>query len=80
MSNVIELRRQRAAVLDQADAVLTAALGEKRALSVRQHLIQLGVSGDRLITLSFGEEAPAVSGTGEAAWSKNRRAEFNRAQ
>ncbi|MBI2423302.1 MAG: peptidoglycan-associated lipoprotein Pal [Candidatus Hydrogenedentes bacterium] len=56
------------------------ALGEKRALAVREHLIQLGVSGDRLITLSFGEEAPAVPGSSESAWAKNRRCEFNRAQ
>jgi len=52
------------------------ALGERRALSVREHLIQLGVSGDRIITISYGEEMPAVSGSGESAWSKNRRAEF----
>jgi peptidoglycan-associated lipoprotein len=52
------------------------ALGERRALSVREHLIQLGVSGDRIITISFGEEVPAVMGSGESAWSKNRRAEF----
>ena len=56
------------------------ALGERRALSVRQHLIQLGVSGDRLITISYGEEFPAAMGSGEAVYSKNRRSEFNRAQ
>jgi len=54
------------------------ALGERRALAVRSHLINLGVSGDRLVTVSYGEEAPAVSGQSEAAWSKNRRCEFNR--
>jgi peptidoglycan-associated lipoprotein len=56
------------------------ALGERRALAVRDHLISLGVSGSRLITISFGEEMPAVEGTNEAAWRYNRRAEFNRAQ
>lgn len=56
------------------------ALGERRALAVRAHLIQLGVSGDRLITISFGEEFPAVDGHDESAWRYNRRAEFNRAQ
>lgn len=55
------------------------ALGERRALSVREHLRQLGVSGDRMITISFGEENPAVLGSNEAAWSKNRRCEFLRA-
>lgn len=56
------------------------ALGERRALAVRGHLISLGVSGDRLITISYGEEFPAVMGSGESAWSKNRRCEFNKAQ
>ncbi|HNR33415.1 MAG TPA: OmpA family protein [Candidatus Hydrogenedentes bacterium] len=56
------------------------ALGERRALSVRDHLIQLGVSGDRLVTISFGEEFPAVDGHDESAWRYNRRVEFNRAQ
>jgi len=56
------------------------ALGERRALSVREHLIRLGVSGDRMITISYGEEFPAVDGTGESAWSKNRRCEFNEAR
>ncbi len=55
------------------------ALGERRALAVRAHLISLGVSGDRMVTISYGEEAPAVMGTGEAVWSQNRRAEFSRA-
>lgn len=55
------------------------ALGEKRAQSVRNHLRQLGVPGDRLVTISFGEESPAVAGSGEAAWAQNRRCEFLRA-
>ena len=56
------------------------ALGERRALSVRNYLIQLGVSSDRMVTISFGEEMPAEMGSNEAAWAKNRRCEFNRAQ
>lgn len=56
------------------------ALGERRAQSVREHLRQLGVAGDRLITISFGEEAPEVMGSNEAAWAKNRRCEFLQAQ
>lgn len=56
------------------------ALGERRALAVRQYLIQLGVSGDRLITISYGKEFPAVLGSNEAAWARNRRVEFNRAR
>ena len=56
------------------------ALGERRALAVREYLIQLGVSGDRMITISYGEEDPMEPGHSEAAWAKNRRCEFNKAQ
>lgn len=56
------------------------ALGERRALAVRQYLIQLGIPGDRLITISYGKEFPAVMGESEEAWSRNRRVEFNRAR
>jgi peptidoglycan-associated lipoprotein len=52
------------------------ALGERRALAVRRYLVALGVSADRVHTISYGEEKPAVSGSDEAAWSKNRRVEF----
>jgi len=53
------------------------ALGERRALAVRETLVGLGVSPDRIQTLSFGQENPAASGSGEAVWSLNRRVEFN---
>ena len=56
------------------------ALGERRALAVRTHLMNLGVSGDRIVTISYGEESPAVMGSGEAVWSQNRRCAFARAQ
>ncbi len=52
------------------------ALGERRALAVRRYLVALGVPSDRVHTISYGEEKPAVSGSDEAAWSKNRRSEF----
>ena len=51
-------------------------LGERRALTVREELIKLGVSSRRLQTVSFGAEMPADSGSNESAWAKNRRAEF----
>ncbi len=51
-------------------------LGERRALTVREELIRLGVSAGRLQTVSFGAEMPAESGSNESAWAKNRRAEF----
>jgi len=55
------------------------ALGERRALAVRDYLMQLGVSGDRLLTISYGEEDPVDPGHNKAAWAKNRRVEFHRA-
>ena len=50
------------------------ALGERRANAVRNYLIALGVSGSRLNTISYGKERPAVLGSTESSWSKNRRA------
>jgi peptidoglycan-associated lipoprotein len=55
------------------------ALGERRALAVRNHLIQLGVPSNRLVTISYGHEFPAAMGSNEQAWAQNRRVEFNQA-
>lgn len=52
------------------------ALGERRANAVRQYLETLGVGGDRLSTISFGEEKPYSMDESEKAWSMNRRANF----
>jgi peptidoglycan-associated lipoprotein len=52
------------------------ALAEKRAVAVKRYLQSLGVSAERMDTVSFGEDKPAVEGDNEAAWSKNRRVDF----
>lgn len=52
------------------------ALSERRALAVREQLINKGVSADRITTEPYGEDKPADAGHDEAAWAKNRRAEF----
>jgi peptidoglycan-associated lipoprotein len=52
------------------------ALGERRAQSVQQYLVSLGIDESRLATVSYGEERPLDPGRTEAAWSKNRRAHF----
>ena len=52
------------------------SLGERRALALREELVKLNVNPDRIRTLSFGEDKPAVQGHDESAWSKNRRGEF----
>jgi peptidoglycan-associated lipoprotein len=49
------------------------ALGEKRAAAVRNYLISLGISPERLSTISYGEEMPADPEHHEGAWAKNRR-------
>jgi peptidoglycan-associated lipoprotein len=54
------------------------ALGAKRAETVKRYLADLGVA-TRIDTVSFGKEMPAVQGTGESVWSKNRRAELKAA-
>jgi len=49
------------------------ALGERRATSVKNYLVALGVSASRIQTISYGKERPAVLGSNEEAWAKNRR-------
>ena len=52
------------------------ALGERRARAAYEYLINFGVSSGQLEMVSFGKLHPTVSGSGEGAWSKNRRDEF----
>ena len=49
------------------------ALGERRANSVKNYLVALGVDGNRLQTISYGKERPAVEGHDESAFAQNRR-------
>lgn len=52
------------------------ALGERRAVSAKKYLANLGVDASRLTTISYGEEKPLNFGHDELAWSQNRRADF----
>jgi peptidoglycan-associated lipoprotein len=52
------------------------ALGERRAQAVRRALMLQGVADNQLVTVSYGEERPAVEGADESAYAKNRRVEF----
>jgi peptidoglycan-associated lipoprotein len=52
------------------------ALGERRAVSAKKYLVDLGVPSSRLRTVSFGEAKAAVAGHDESAWKWNRRADF----
>lgn len=49
------------------------ALGERRAAAVANYLVALGVDPNRIQTISYGKERPAVDGADETAWSQNRR-------
>lgn len=53
------------------------SLGERRAAAVRSYLASKGVNTANIEIISFGEEQPAATGSNEAAWSKNRRAELS---
>ena len=52
------------------------ALGQKRADAVRRALALLGVQDAQMESVSYGKEKPAVQGSGEEAWSRNRRVEL----
>jgi peptidoglycan-associated lipoprotein len=52
------------------------ALGERRANSVFDYLARLGIDRGRMGTISYGEERPSTTGSGEDAWAQNRRAEL----
>jgi peptidoglycan-associated lipoprotein len=52
------------------------ALGQRRAESVKSFLADMGIRVDRLNTISYGEEQPAVLGSNESAWAQNRRSQF----
>jgi peptidoglycan-associated lipoprotein len=49
------------------------ALGERRATAARDFLLAQGVDSARIRTISYGKERPAVVGSNESAWAKNRR-------
>jgi len=53
------------------------ALGQKRAEAVLKSLVLLGAQEGQLEAVSYGKERPAVAGSDEAAWAKNRRVELN---
>ena len=49
------------------------ALGDRRANAIRAYLVNAGIEDTRIKTVSYGEDRPAVEGSGESVWSKNRR-------
>ena len=54
-------------------------LGDRRANAVKQYLVSLGISADRLSTVSFGKEKPFCMEHNEPCWQQNRRGHFVKA-
>ncbi len=65
---------------DRGSVEYNLALGEKRAQAAKDYLVTLGVSGDRLSTISYGKSDPIDAQNNEKAWAMNRRAELHIAQ
>jgi peptidoglycan-associated lipoprotein len=61
---------------DRGTEEYNRALGERRALTIRETLVNMGVAPNRIHTRSLGEDRPAETGQNEFAWSRNRRGEF----
>ncbi len=61
---------------ERGTAEYNLALGERRAMSTKKYLMSLGISADRIYTISYGEELPIDPNHSEDAWAKNRRAHF----
>lgn len=60
---------------DRGTVEYNLALGQRRAVKVKEYYTQLGVAANRIATISYGEEKPVDSRSNESAWAKNRRAE-----
>jgi peptidoglycan-associated lipoprotein len=61
---------------ERGTAEYNLALGERRAVAVKTYLVALGISPDRLRTVSYGKEFPFDTAHTESAWAQNRRAHF----
>lgn len=61
---------------ERGSAEYNLGLGDRRAIAAKDFLVQLGVSADRLRTLSYGKERPQCTENNESCWQKNRRAHF----
>ena len=61
---------------ERGTAEYNLALGERRAIAAQTYLVSLGISADKLRTVSYGKEFPFDPGHNDAAWAKNRRAHF----
>jgi len=65
---------------ERGSAEYNLALGDRRATSAKEYLVQLGVPADRLKTISYGKERPQCTEANEDCWQKNRRAHLSAGQ
>jgi peptidoglycan-associated lipoprotein len=65
---------------DRGSAEYNLGLGDRRASSAKDFLVQLGIPADRLKTISYGKERPQCSEANESCWQRNRRAHFSPGQ
>lgn len=61
---------------ERGTEVYNMALGDRRARATYNYITSLGIDGNRLSTVSYGKERPLDPGHNEAAWARNRRAQF----
>ncbi len=61
---------------ERGSAEYNLGLGDRRASSVKDFLVQLGVPAGQLKTISYGKERPQCTDSNEECWQKNRRAHF----
>ncbi len=61
---------------ERGTAEYNLALGDRRALAVKNYLVSLGIPAERIGTVSYGSEFPFDPGHDEQAWAQNRRAHF----
>jgi peptidoglycan-associated lipoprotein len=65
---------------ERGSAEYNLGLGDKRDSSAKEFLVQLGIPGDKLKTVSYGKERPQCTESNEACWQKNRRVHFSPGQ
>ena len=61
---------------DRGSETYNLALGQRRAAAAKRYLTDYGIAADRIDIISYGEERPIAQGQDEAAWSQNRRDDF----
>ncbi len=62
---------------ERGSAEYNLGLGDRRASSAKDFLVQLGIPADRLMTISYGKERPVCTEADEGCWQRNRRAHFS---